>query len=67
MMSGAWRFVNVTSTQKAKVGGCRVPGKHGLYNKMLSHKNKGWECSSVIEYLPQMYKALDLILSIRKR
>jgi hypothetical protein len=30
--------------------------------ELLSEKTKGWECSSVIEHLPSMNKALCLIL-----
>jgi hypothetical protein len=40
-----------------------------VHSKTLSQKSKGWGCSSEVEQLPSMHKALDWIptLSMKKK
>jgi hypothetical protein len=44
----------------AEAGGSRVWGQLRLHSETLSQKNKGQGCSSVVQCLPSMHKALGL-------
>jgi hypothetical protein len=50
-------------TWKCEEGRWRVQDQHGLYSKTLSQNTKGWGCSSVVQCLPIVLKALGLIPS----
>jgi hypothetical protein len=55
-MSQAWEL----STHGAEVGVLSILGQLGLNSETVS-KTKGWGCSSVVECLPGMTKAMGLI------
>jgi hypothetical protein len=59
-----WWYMSVnTSTGEVKAGGSSVQGRPRLYKQNSVSKNQRLGCSSVLEHLPGMHKALGFIPS----